>query len=88
MQGIIGIIILIVICVISLSRADLETSGNSRTQFSGIFIFHFFVNFVKVYLMLATACFILWVVLELGIFFREIILWLIAAVMYPFSWIF
>lgn len=88
MQAVIGACIFAVVCIFGLlfgySMARKERSALSA--FSN-FVVGFLFVVVVLYIGLGLIGGLFWVIAEFGIYMRNILIWLIEAVLYPFHWL-
>ena len=87
MQAFIGtavfIVVLAVAALISIKHAE---GAGLRGFFEAVFLF--FVTVIGIYVVFAVAGTVLWVIWWIGIMIREILQWIVEALVYPWYWLF
>ena len=85
MQATVGTILFVVVCsAATYWSADYYKKSNNLW---GSF-FTFVTVIVVTYVALGLLFGVLWVLAKIGIYLREITLWIYEAILFPFSWIF
>lgn len=87
MQAIVGSVIFIIVVLLAAVVSIHETEGTGLRRFS-LVLLYFFGIVAGCYVAFAVVGGFFWVIWWIGIVIREILQWLVEAVLYPWYWLF
>ena len=89
MQAFIGVIVFAIVVMIAIAISLDKTKSKKGFSRFVVYIPPYFVGtVVACYVAMAIIGAIIWIISWIGILLREILQWLIVAVLYPWQWIF
>lgn len=87
MQAILGTVIFVIVMFVAAGVSIHETKGTGLRRFF-LVLLYFFGIAIGCYIVFALVGGMLWALWWIGIVIREILQWLVEALLYPWHWLF
>lgn len=88
MQAITGTVLFVMVLLFAVAVSLKKTEGETGFERFLLFPFYFLAKVLGCYLVLAIVGGVLWVIAWIGIVLREILQWIVGAILYPLHWLF